>query len=154
MSSPVEIEAFILGFEERAAPVEKASKEAWWDLATTGTEEAQAELVSAGMEYNRLFERGYEKVRGWYEERDALESPLLRRQVEVLYRTFAGRQGDEETLDRIEELEARANAIYGNHRGVVRDKAASENEIREILRFSDDDSLRREAWEASKAVGR
>jgi peptidyl-dipeptidase A len=154
VSSPVEIEAFILGFEERAAPVEKASKEAWWDLATTGTEEAQAELVSAGMEYNRLFERGYEKVRGWYEERDALESPLLRRQVEVLYRTFAGRQGDEETLDRIEELEARANAIYGNHRGVVRDKAASENEIREILRFSDDDSLRREAWEASKAVGR
>jgi peptidyl-dipeptidase A len=154
VSSPFEIEAFILGFEERVAPVEKATKEAWWGLATTGTEEAQAELVRAGMEYNRLFERGYEMVRGWYEERDALESPLLRRQVEVLYRTFAGRQGDEETLDRIEELEARANAIYGNHRGVVRDEAASENEIREILRFSDDGSLRREAWEASKAVGR
>src|SRR5215211_5103310 len=146
--------AFILRFEERVAPTEKAVKEAWWNLATTGTEEAQAQLVRAGMEYNRLFEDGYEKVRGWYEGRDELESPLLRRQVEVLYRTFAGRQGDEETLDRIEELEARANAIFGNHRGVVRDKAVGENEIREILRLSDDGSLRREAWEASKTVGR
>jgi peptidyl-dipeptidase A len=156
VSSPAEIEAFILRFEERVAPVEKAVKEAWWDLATTGTEEAQAELVRAGMEYNRLFadKDEYEKVRCWHEERGALESPLLQRQVEVLYRTFAGRQGDEETLDRIEELEARANAIYGNHRGVVAGRAVGENEIREILRFSDDVSLRREAWEASKTVGR
>jgi len=154
VSSPAEIEAFILRFEERVAPIEKAVKEAWWNLATTGTEEAQAELVRAGMEYNRLFEDGYEKVRGWYEGRDDLESPLLRRQVEVLYQTFAGRQGDEETLDRIEELEARANATFGNHRGVVGGREVGENEVREILRFSDDGSLRREAWEASKTVGR
>ena len=154
MSSPAEIEAFILRFEERVAPTEKAVKEAWWNLATTGTEEAQAQLVRAGMEYNRLFEDGYEKVRGWYEGRDDLESPLLRRQVEVLYQTFAGRQGDEETLDRIEELEARANATFGNHRGVVGGREVGENEVREILRFSDDGSLRREAWEASKTVGR
>jgi peptidyl-dipeptidase A len=131
-------------------------KEAWWNLATTGTEEAQEELVRAGKVYNRLFadKDEYEKVRGWYEEQGFLESPLLRRQVEVLYRTFAGRQGDEETLDRIEELEARANAIYGNHRGVVGGREVGENEIREILRRSDDGSLRREAWEASKTVGR
>jgi peptidyl-dipeptidase A len=155
-SSSVEIEAFILKFEERVAPTEKAVKEAWWNLATTGTGEAQEELVRAGMEYNRLFadKDEYEKIRGWYEERSFLESPLLRRQVEVLYRTFAGRQGDEETLDRIEELEARANAIYGNHRGVVGGREVGENEIREILRHSDDGSLRREAWEASKTVGR
>jgi peptidyl-dipeptidase A len=155
-SSSAQIEAFILRFEERVAPTEKAVKEAWWNLATTGTGEAQEELVRAGMEYNRLFavKDEYEKVRGWYEERDALESPLLRRQVEVLYRTFAGRQGDEETLDRVEELEARANAIYGNHRGVVGGREVGENEIREILRHSDDGSLRREAWEASKTVGR
>jgi peptidyl-dipeptidase A len=154
--SSVEIQAFILGLEERVAPTEKAVKEAWWNLATTGTGEAQEELVRAGMEYNRLFadKDEYEKVRGWYEERSFLESPLLRRQVEVLYRTFAGRQGDEETLDRTEELEARANAIYGNHRGVVGGREVGENEIREILRCSDDGSLRREAWEASKTVGR
>jgi peptidyl-dipeptidase A len=81
-------------------------------------------------------------------------SPLLRRQVEVLYRAFAGHQGDEEILGRIQELEARANAVYGNHRGVVEGMEVGDNEIREILRSSDDGALRREAWEASKTVGR
>jgi peptidyl-dipeptidase A len=150
-----EVESLILRLEERVAPVERAVREAWWHLATTGTEEAQEELVRAGKEYNRLFadEEEYQKIRGYYEEREALESRLLRRQVEVVYRIFASRQGDEETLDRIEELEARANAIYGNHRGVVGGEETGENEIREILRFAADEARRREAWEASKTVG-
>ncbi|MFL6009844.1 MAG: hypothetical protein ACJ73Z_09415, partial [Rubrobacteraceae bacterium] len=118
MASPAGVETFISRLEERVAPVEKAVSEAWWRLATTGTEEAQQELVRAGMEYNDLFANRdeYQEIQGYYQERDALENSLLRRQVEVLYRTFAGRQGDRETLDRIEELEAKANAVYGNHR--------------------------------------
>ncbi len=150
------IENFIARFEERVAPIEKTLGEAWWDLSTTGTEEAQRGLVSAGTEYNRLFadRDEYALVKGWYEGRGSLESSLLRRQVEVLYRAFAGRQGDERTLTRIEELEAEANAVFGNHRGtVVGEKEAGENEIREILRSSDDEALRREAWEAQKSVG-
>ena len=154
--SPSEIESFITSFEERLAPVEKASSEAWWNLATTGTEEAQKELVRTGMAYNELFaDRGeYELVKDWYEGRGSLESSILRRQVEILYKTFAGRQGDEETLRRIEELEAEANVIYSNHRGALGGVETNENELREILRVSDDSALRREAWEASKSVGR
>ena len=119
MTSTVEIETFLRRFEERAAPVEKAVSEAWWSLATTGTEEAQQELVRAGNEYNRLFsdKAEYEKVLGWYEDRGSLENPVLRRQVEVLYRTYAGNQGAPEVLERIENLEAKANATYSNHRG-------------------------------------
>jgi len=156
LSPRSEIENFIAEFEKRLAPTEKRVGEAWWALATTGTEEAQKELVEAGKEYNDLFadRDEYGRVRTWYEDRDALESPLLRRQVEVLYRTFADRQGDPEILERIEELEAEANAVYGNHRGTVGGREAGENEVREILRSSDDESLRREAWEASKSVGR
>src|SRR3712207_6829794 len=119
--SPAGIQDFIDRFEECLAPAEKASSEAWWALATTGTEEAKEELVRAKMAYNRLFadKDEYELVKGWYKERHGLESSLLWRQVEILYKTFARRQGDEETLRRIEELEAEANAIYGNHRGLV-----------------------------------
>ena len=156
MPSPTDVETFISRLEDRVAPVERAVREAWWHLATTGTEEAQQELVRAGMEYNKLFadRDEHQEIRGYYEERDALDNGLLRRQVEVLYRTFAARHGDRETLDRIEELEAQANAIYTNHRGVVGDREVGENEIRDILRFSDNEAQRREAWEASKTVGR
>ena len=156
MTSTVEIETFLRRFEERVAPVEKAVSEAWWNLATTGTEEAQQELVRAGNEYNRIFadKAEYEKVLGWYEDQDSLENSLLRRQVEVLYRTYAGNQGDPDVLERIENLEARANATYSNHRAKVGDEEVGENKVREILRTSEDVALRQEAWEASKTVGR
>jgi peptidyl-dipeptidase A len=95
----------------------------------------------------------FERLESWHERREELDS-LTRRQVEVLYRSFAARRGDEGTLRRIQELEARVNAVFGNHRGVVDGKEVGENEIRSILRTSDDEPLRREAWEASKTVGR
>jgi peptidyl-dipeptidase A len=112
--------------------------------------------VHAGKEYNGLFSdrNEYMTLRGWFENLEVLESPLLQRQVEVLYRAFAERQGDEEILGRVEELEAEANAVYGNHRSVVRDREMGENEVRELLRTSADQDLRRETWEASKSVGR
>jgi peptidyl-dipeptidase A len=156
MISPPEVETFISGFEKRVAPFEKAVGEAWWNLSTTGTREAQEELVRAGNAYDALFADGahYAMVRAWYEDRDSIENPLLRRQVEVLYRTFAGRQGEKEVLERIQRLEAEANAVYGNHRGTVGGRETGENGIREILRSSDDEALRREAWEAQKSVGR
>ena len=108
-----EIQSFIESFEERLAPVEKASGEAYWVLATTGTEEASREVVRIGKEYNALFSDRdeFEKVKGWYEGRESVESQILRRRLEILYKTFAGRQGDEATLNRVEELEAEANAI-------------------------------------------
>ena len=151
-----EIQDFIVAFEKRLAPVEKASGEAYWKLATTGTEEASEEVVRVGKEYNALFSDRdeFERVKGWYEGREGVESRILRRQLEILYRTFAGRQGDEATLTRIEELEAEANSVYNNHRGRVGGEEQSENELRAILRSSDSTELRQEAWEASKSVGR
>ncbi len=151
-----DLERFISEFEERLAPVEKAADEAWWDLATSGTEEAQREFVTANKAYTGLFSDPdeYGKLRDLFAELDSIESPLLRRRVEVLYRLFEERQGDAETLGRIEELEAGANAIYGNHRSVVGGKKLVENEVRELLRTSEDEDVRREAWEASKSVGR
>jgi peptidyl-dipeptidase A len=153
-----EIKDFISRFEARAAPLERAVAEAWWRLSTEGSEEAQEELVRAGVEYNWLFEdrEEFDKLASWHadrEELNELDEPLLARQLEVLYGEFAGGQGGPATLQRVEELEAEANAVYGNHRGIVRGEEVGENEVRGILRSSDDTALRREAWEASKTVG-
>jgi peptidyl-dipeptidase A len=150
-----ELERFISDFEARMAPLERAVDEAWWNLATSGTDEAQEQFVRAGKAYNGLFsdQAEYSDLADIYENPDVLESSILRRQVEMLYTAFAERQGDEATLGRIEELEAEANAVFGNHRSVVRGKALGENEVRELLRTSADQDLRREAWEASKSVG-
>ncbi len=150
-----DIQTFISKYEKLVAPKEKAVGEARWRLATTGSEEAQKNMVEAGKAYNEVFsdESDFAEIRRFHEGRGSLE-PVLRRQVEVLCRTFAGSQGDRGILENIEELEAKANAIYSNHRGVVGGEEVGENKVRSILRSSDDEALRREAWEASKTVGR
>ncbi len=129
---------------------------AWWRLATEGSPEAQEEFVLAGKAYNNVFadESEQRRVEGWYRDRGSLESSVLRRQVEVLRAMFAERRGDGKVLARIDELEAEANAAYGNYRAPVRGRGLQDSEVREILRSSDDVGLRRETWEASKAVGR
>ncbi|MEJ7819346.1 MAG: hypothetical protein WKF44_03485, partial [Rubrobacteraceae bacterium] len=151
MSPTSEIQSFITSFEERLAPVERAVGEAWWSLATTGADEAQQSVIRTGIAYNDLFADPGEavKVQSWYEQLAGIESTLLSRQVEVLHRMFAAHTGDRATLDRIQELEAAANAVYNNHRGAVQGREVGENEIREILTSSPDPALRREAWEAS-----
>ena len=156
MIRPSDLERFVSDFEDRLAPVERAVDEAWWNLATSGTDVAREEFVAAGKAYSGLFSDPdeYGRLRGLYGDLKSVESPLLRRRIEVLYRMFEERQGDVETLGRIEELEAEANAVYGNHRSVVGGEKLVENEVRELLRTSEDEGLRREAWEASKSVGR
>ncbi len=53
----------------------------------------------------------------------------------------------------IVELEASVEARFVAHRGVVGGRAVTDNEIKQILRASDDVDERREAWSASKTVG-
>ena len=80
-----ELERFIFDFEERLAPVERAADEAWWNLATSGTEGAQEGFVAANKAYTGLFSDAeeYGKLRDLFHDLDSVESPLLRRRIEA-----------------------------------------------------------------------
>ena len=58
-----------------------------------------------------------------------------------------------ELRHRIVELEAKVESTFAQHRGVVAGRPVDDNEIKRILRESDDEGERREAWEASKTIG-
>jgi peptidyl-dipeptidase A len=83
-----DLERYISDFEERLAPVERAADEAWWNLATSGTDESREEFVAAGKAYSDLFSDTdeYGKLLNLFEDLESVESPLLRRRIEVLLR--------------------------------------------------------------------
>ncbi|HEY6711120.1 MAG TPA: hypothetical protein VI055_02525, partial [Rubrobacter sp.] len=62
-----DLERFISDFERRMAPLERAADEAWWNLATSGTDGAREEFVRAGKEYSGLFsdQNEYRTLRNW-----------------------------------------------------------------------------------------
>ncbi|HEX5849821.1 MAG TPA: hypothetical protein VFY59_11560, partial [Rubrobacter sp.] len=68
MIRPSDLERFISDFEDRLAPVERAADEAWWNLATSGTDVAREEFVAAGKAYSDLFSDPdeYGRLRGLY----------------------------------------------------------------------------------------
>ncbi len=143
-------------FAGRMAPAERAVAEAWWDLATTGTEEAQEELVRAGIEYNRCSRTGTSTgtgqslVRGAGLPGEPAPEAAGRGSLSAPSPVDRG-IGKYSTGSRSWRRKPTPSTGITEASWLVYE--VGENEIREILRSSDDEALRREAWEASKTVG-
>ncbi|MCA9751688.1 MAG: M2 family metallopeptidase [Gemmatimonadetes bacterium] len=137
------------------APRETASHEAGWKLAQTGEEEWERAAAREESAIRRLLSdrESFARLGEFRAElaRDADDD--LRRQVELAWLDFAANQTDPQLLEQLVALEATAESTYARFRPDLDGRAVSENEIRGILRDSEDLALRRRAWEASKAIG-
>ncbi len=145
-------QALIERIEDGLRPLAVAANEASWDANVDSTEETERAKVRAEVALT-----------------DFLGDPLLLEHVEAGLAndvTADGRRALGVVRDwalphqipaalrrRIVELEASVEARYVQHRGVLHGHEVSDNEIRRVLRTSDDQRERRDAWLASKTVG-
>jgi peptidyl-dipeptidase A len=138
--------------EATLGPLKEARNVAWWDVNVEATDEnerrrAERELaLSDALSDEELFAQ-LERARG--DGRDAVD---LRR-VELLRNEMLPQQIPAALRSRIVELESSVEARFARHRAVIRGEEVDDNEIKRILRESDDSAERREAWEAAKTVG-
>ncbi len=144
--------ALVRTAEERFRPLTLASNIAWWESNVDATDENARRRADAELAYSdALADRGLyaaiEAARGNGADGDharlleLLSSAMLRHQIPSSLR------------ERLVELETSVATRFSRHRGVVAGKEVDDNEIKRILRESDDPRERREAWEASKTVG-
>lgn len=138
--------------EARVRPAAVAVNLAWWDANVEATEESERRRVETGLALSDLLADATAFV-SIGAARDAAGDTVVRRQLDVLHDMFLPMQVPEELRRRIVELEASVESRYARHRGVVGGAPVSDNEIKHILRTSDDPVERREAWEASKTIG-
>lgn len=130
------------------------SRQAWWESNTTGTDEAFARRRDAD---NALVElhsdpATFAKLRV-LREGGQVRNPMLRRELDVMYRTFLAHQADPQLQKRIVELEGQVEQIFNTHRGRVGGKPATENDIRAVLGETKDSARAEEAWKAYMEVG-
>jgi peptidyl-dipeptidase A len=129
-----------------------ASSLAWWDVNLDANPKTERRRVDAELALTdvladrRLFER-IQSARADGADR------LTRRQLDLCHDWFLPHQVPETVRHRIVELEAAVSSSYATHRGLVGGKERDDNELKQILRTSDDVAERREAWEASKTIG-
>ena len=142
--------------ETLAARIEEVEIEfhrAYWDSQIEASEESDRRRVELELELRRI--KGDSAALAAVDSAldGDIHDPVLKRQLEVLKLSFTGNQMDEDERERIVSLSSSVESDFASFRPVLDGRKVSDNEIEEVLRSSDDNDERREAWEASKEVG-
>lgn len=130
------------------------SETAWWDANTTGADEAferrkqaQNALVELHNDQKTFARLKSKKKAG------NIVDPVLKRELDVMYRSHLPGQGNRDLQKKIIALESEVEKMFNAHRGEVDGKPLSENDIRQVLSDSRDSAEAEKAWKAYMQVG-
>ena len=145
---------FLQEFVPLVAKKSKQLNQAYWLLETTGMQDAADLKADLDAELRFLFHDAevYKKLLIWDQD-DTLKDPILKRQLNVLIRTFKQNQIPKALLQEIAEKEAALAQSYASFRPELEGKKVSENDILERLKLEGDVEKRKAAWQASKKIG-
>jgi peptidyl-dipeptidase A len=138
--------------EERLAPLERVAYQATWEMACAATPEHQEAAERAAVTLDVALADPELFAAAERAEQAASDDVDRRRAVQLRLMT-GPKQRPRELIERIVGLETELSALHSTHRAVLRGERVSGNAIDEVMRTSTDVDLRRDAWEASKAVG-
>lgn len=142
-------------FVAKLEPLELEAAAAAWESMTTGSQDALARHKAADRALVELKnDRALFAQLKTLKERDEVRDPVLRRELDVLYRRLLRAQGDPQLHARIVDLEADVQQIFSTHRSRVGDRTLTANEVREILATTTDSAAVEAAYEGYMELGR
>ncbi len=138
--------------EEMLRPLTLARNITWWESNVAATDENARRRADAELAYSHALADGelFDAIEG---VRGNGAGSELGRSLELLANTMRPHQVSGALRERIVELGASVETRFSRHRGVIAGTEVDDNEIKRILRESEDPDERRAAWEASKTVG-
>jgi peptidyl-dipeptidase A len=147
---------FIRMHEKTIAPIEKAVNLAWWEANTQGGEDLykRKTYLENQLDANLADPRTFAELKAIHDRRQDIEADVTRRTIDVLYLQYLEKQIDKNLL---QKMVAKSNAVekaFNDFRADVDGKQLTDNQVRGILSSSKDSTKLKEAWEASKAVGK
>ncbi len=149
-----EARAFIDAYTTGLKPLSIAAGKAWYAASVTGTD-ADFATSRAAQDAVNAFLANAERFGRVRTLRDGgqVHDPILRRELDVMYRAMLGKQVEPELLRRITALESEVEQTFNTYRGKIAGREVTQNEIEQILDTSTKEKELRAAWEAQKAVG-
>lgn len=147
------LETFLAQQTDEMKPLFTRIAELQWQASTTGAPEIDAQLSEATRQLRMLLS---EVER--YAELNLLmagknDNPLALRQAVLLNNAFREHRISPALIEQITALEVAINSDFVNFRAQVNGQTIAENDLRQILRESDDAAQRKAAWETSKQIG-
>jgi len=146
---------FIETYTARIRPLEIAANRAWWNANITGKdedfkkkEEAQNQIDAALSD-----KTAFQEVKA-IKEGPALDDPILKRTIDVIYLAYLEKQLEPELLRKMTALANAVEKKFSTFRARVDGQEMTDAEVRKVLKTSRLSSRRQEVWEASKEVGK
>lgn len=144
------LDSFIPKVSAKSTQLNKAI----WILETTGSQDAADLKTELDTELRLLFNDmdTYQNLVKWDQD-SSLQDPLLKRQLNVLIRSFKQYCIPKNLVEEIAKQETILLHAYANFRPSLDGKTLSENDIRTFLKEENDPNLRLKVWETSKQIG-
>lgn len=153
MSNDAALQTFIDNHVTIIEPLAREANLAYWEMQTTGSEEATQRAEQRYAALAKIFANPEEYAFLKSLPADSFDDPHLARQHTLLCNEYLARQMEETVLEEIIRLETEIESAFNTHRAQVDGKPVTDNEIDALLLTSEDAPLRRRAWEASKTIG-
>ncbi len=147
------LQTFIDDYTAQLAPLLTARNLASWRFSTQGDATAQAEYARLSTELRLLHADADRFARLKALSASPSGDALLDRQAQLARYSFQSQQMPRDLIEQIVALETEIEAEFNAYRGVIDGRTYTDNELKALLRDSNDVALRRAAWEASKQIG-
>jgi peptidyl-dipeptidase A len=142
-----------ISLEDKLSALETEFHSAYWESQTQATPDSEAKRTELELELRRV-KGDPDALRMLTEALDEdLHEPVLKRQLDVLRRSFTANQMDDELRAEMVGVSSAVESEFASFRPEVDGARLSDNDILRILSTSTDESERRNAWEASKEIG-
>ena len=154
-TAEAEVRAFLHAHEGVIAPLLRESNLAMWAAATGADPDAHERSARARAAYRKVYAdaAAAHSVRTWLASGD-VRDPLLRRQLVLLDNEYTGNQLPDETIEDLVRRATELEHTFTEFRAVFAGERVTNNQLVDILATERGEAARREAWEASKQIGR
>jgi peptidyl-dipeptidase A len=147
---------FITDHTRKLRPLETAGSKAWWDASISGKEEdfKKKEEIQNRIDEILADKKAFAELKAIHDKLADIDDKVSARAVDILYRYYLEKQVDTALL---KKMVAKSNAVekaFNEFRPKIDGKEETDNKVREILKKSTISERRKEAWEASKKVGK
>ena len=146
---------FLDDFTGKLRPVEIEANRAWWDANITGKDEDFDRKEKAQNKLDALLadKETFAQIKA-IKTKGGIDDKIVKRAIDVVYLTVLEKQVDKALLEKMTALGNSVEKKFNTFRPVVDGKEVDDAKIREILKKSTLSERRKEAYEASKEVGK
>ncbi|KAB2845599.1 MAG: M2 family metallopeptidase, partial [Melioribacteraceae bacterium] len=146
---------FLIEYENKIVDLSKQASLAYFNASISGKEEDYKKASELQLQISKIFSNkdDFEKLKKFKQSEEINNEQVLKRQLELIYNSYAGNQFDEKLQEEIINLSTKVEEKFATFRSNVNGEKLTDNKIDEILETSTDNEELKQHWLASKQIG-